>query len=166
MILTLIFIAILVISFVFIILTHVFDWDYESLYLFGSGAVLGLFGTLICGIWAIVVNTPTYAMTEEYELRETVKLYQNEKEILESFHLISDGNNKTEFTSDITLEVISTSQYYERVSNYNTKIFKFKTDTMGHKYRRKNPWLNWFESSAWDFVTEEYLENLTYTIGK
>ena len=37
---------------------------------------------------------------------------------------------------------------------------------MAHKNRRKDPWLSWFESKAWDVVTEEYLDNLSYTQGK
>lgn len=166
MIITLIFICIFIISLVLLIFAIVKCWDEDIYpYIFGTTCFIGLLGSLICGIWVIVVNVNSYVMAEEYRLKETVKLYQNEKDVLESFHLITE-DNKTEFTSDITLEVISTSQYYERVSNYNTKIFEFKTETMAHKYRRTNPWVNWFESPAWDFVTEEYLDNLTYTIGK
>lgn len=166
MILTIIFLTILVACIVLIVLGVKLDWDDEAAVactVVGTG--IGVIGSLICGIWCLVVNAPHYAKTERYAIQETVKLYENEKAILLSFHTLNEGNSTT-LTSDITLETISTNQYYQRVNDYNTKICKFKVDCMAHKNRRKDPWLSWFESSAWDVVTEEYLDNLSYTQGK
>lgn len=166
MILTIIFLTILVAAIVLIILGIKLDWD-EELFVAGTvvGSFIGLVGSLICGIWCLVVNAPHYANTERYNIQETVKLYENEKNILLSFHTLNEGNSTT-LTSDITLETISTNQYYQRVNEYNFKIKSFKVDCMAHKNRRKDPWLSWFESNAWDVVTEEYLDNLSYTQGK
>ena len=166
MILTIIFLTILVAAIVLIILGVKLDWDDEGAI---TGIVIcsgvGVIGSLICGIWCLVVNAPHYAKTERYAIQETVKLYENEKAILLSFHTLNEGNS-TQLTSDITLETISTNQYYQRVNDYNTKIKSFKVDCMAHKNRRDDPWLRWFESNAWDVVTEEYLDNLSYTQGK
>lgn len=166
MILTIIFLTILVAAIVLIILGVKLDWD-DELYVTGTivGSFIGLIGSLICGIWCLVVNAPHYANTERYAIQETVKLYENEKNILLSFHTLNEGTS-TQLTSDITLETISTNQYYQRVNDYNVKIKSFKVDCMAHKNRRKDPWLSWFESKAWDVVTEEYLDNLSYTQGK
>lgn len=141
------------------------DWDEDAVYVPGFLAVVGFIGALITGLWCITVNLPLAVENERYKLQETLKLYENEHQLLLSFHTVHEGTT-TEFTSDITLETISTNQYYMRVDNYNDKIFKFKTDTMSHKFRRANPWTSWFESAAWDKITEEMLENLTYTTGK
>ncbi len=165
MILTLLFVGLSIAFIVGFILSCIFDWDELVLGVICFPGAVVLLGAIICGIWTITVNIPSHAKTEEYKLKETVKLFQNQREIIESFHLVNEGT-KTEFTSDITFETVSTTQYYQKVEDYNTKIFDFKTDCVAHKNRRSNPWLNWFESAAWDVITEEYLENLTYTIGK
>ena len=165
MILTLLFVGLSVAFIVGLILACIFDWDELAFAGICFPGVAVLLGAIICGVWTIAVNVPSFAKTEEYKLKETVKLFQNQREIIESFHLVNEGN-KTEFTSDITLETVSTTQYYQKVEDYNTKIFDFKTNCIAHKNRRSNPWLSWFESAAWDVITEEYLENLTYTIGK
>lgn len=166
MILTLIFIALIVAAIVVgVILNHIDCDDELYIALDVTSFLVGLVGTLICGIWCIAVNAPHYANTERYSIQETVKLYENEKSILLSFHTIHEGTS-TELTSDITLETISTNQYYQRVNDYNTKIKDFKVTCMAHKNRRKDPWLSWFESSAWDIVTESYLDSLEYTQGK
>ena len=165
MILTLLLIGLTIAFIVGLIIAIRLDCDEEILaFICFPGAVV-LLGAIVCGIWSITINAPSFAKTEEYKLKETVKLFQNQREIIESFHLVNEGN-KTEFTSDITLETVSTTQYYQKVEDYNTKIFDFKTNCIAHKNRRSNPWLSWFESAAWDVITEEYLENLTYTIGK
>lgn len=124
--------------------------------------VLGLFPTILC----IVVNQDSFAKTEEYSIREKMKLYQNEKTVIESYHLITDNSAKTSFTSDITFETISTERYYEMVKEYNTQIYNMKTNIISHKNKRTNPWTNWFESAAWDNISEEEIDALTYTIGK
>ena len=166
MILTLIFIALLVASIVVgIILNHVDCDDEFYIGLDITSFFVGIIGSLVCGIWCIAVNAPHYANTERYKIQETVKLYENEKSILLSFHTIHEGTS-TELTSDLTLETISTNQYYQRVNDYNTKIKDFKVNCMAHKNRRKDPWLSWFESNAWDVVTESYLDSLSYTQGK
>lgn len=166
MILTIIFLTILVAAIVLIVVGVRQDWD-DELGIAGivTSTGIGVIGSLICGIWCLVVNAPHYANTERYKIQETVKLYENEKNILLSFHTLNEGNSTT-LTSDITLETISTNQYYQRVNDYNVKIKDFKVDCMAHKNRRKDPWLSWFESSGWDVVTEEYLDNLSYTQGK
>ena len=168
MILTIIFLTLLVAAIVAAIVSIKLELDMDdnpvpTLSL--AGGMIGLIGSLICGIWCICVNAPHYANTERYSIQETVKLYENEKAILLSFHTLNE-NNSTQLTSDITLETISTNQYYQRVNDYNLKIKDFKVNCMAHKNRRKDPWLSWFESSAWDVVTEEYLDNLSYTQGK
>ena len=168
MILTIIFLTILVAAIVGVIVSCKLELDMDdnpvpTLSLVGG--MIGVVGSLICGIWCLVINAPHYANTERYKIQETVKLYENEKAILLSFHTLNEGNSTT-LTSDITLETISTNQYYQRVNDYNTKICDFKVDCMAHKNRRKDPWLSWFESSAWDIVTESYLDSLEYTQGK
>lgn len=165
MILTLLLAGLSIAFIVGLIIALRFDCDDLTLAGICFPGSIALLGAIVCGIWTIKVNVPSFAKTEEYKLKETVKLFQNQREIIESFHLVNEGN-KTEFTSDITLETVSTTQYYQKVEDYNTKIFDFKTDCIAHKNRRSNPWLSWFESAAWDAITEEYLENLTYTIGK
>ena len=166
MILTFVFLALIVASIVLAILYTKRDWDDDLIVgLDITGFLTGVIGSLICGIWCICVNAPHYANTERYNIQETVKLYENEKNILLSFHTIHEGTS-TQLTSDITLETISTNQYYQRVNDYNTKIKDFKVNCMAHKNRRKDPWLSWFESNAWDIVTESYLDSLEYTQGK
>lgn len=126
-----------------------------------------IFGTglLISGIACLVVNNKYEVEVEKYALQEELKLYQNERRILESYHLVHEGE-KTTFTSDITLEVISTSEYYSKVSEYNEKIYKYKKDIKSHQLHKNNPWINWFISPAYRSVTDEELDALTYTIGK
>ena len=168
MILTIIFLSLLVAAIVGVIISCKLELDMEDNPVPTISVVAGIpgvIGSLICGIWCLVVNAPHYAKTEQYKIQETVKLYENEKAVLLSFHTLTEETS-TALTSDITLETISTNQYYKRVSEYNTKICNFKVDCMAHKNRRKDPWLSWFESSAWDVVTEEYLDSLEYTQGK
>ena len=166
MILVLIFIGVFVLNVILTIIAHITDWDEEMFAIPVGVGFFALLGCIVTGIWCIVVNTPHYAKTEEYAIQEKIKLYQNEKDILESFHLVTDDSGKTTFTSDITIEQISTVQYYERVEKYNKKIYDFKVSVYGHTYRRHDPWLNWFESAAWDTVNPEIVENLGYTTGK
>ena len=166
MIIVLIFIGLFVLFGALCIVGICREWDPDG----GLGgaiflALVGLVGSAITGIWCITVNLPLSVENERYKLQETLKLYENEHQILLSFHTVHEGTS-TEFTSDITLETISTTQYYARVDKYNNSLFKFKTDTMSHKFRRANPWTSWFESEAWDAITREMLDNLTYTTGK
>ena len=168
MILTLIFIGIFVIFTALTILIFVFDWGEPEIggSFTGVAAGLGLLGVLITGGMCLAVNQPAYAKSEEYRIKEKIKLYKNEKAVLESYHIITDDTGKTTFTSDITFETVSTSKYYEMVDKYNMKVYDFKTSCMTHKYNRDNPWLNWFESAAWNSISEEMLDELSYTIGK
>ena len=140
-------------------------WDEEAQAFFGFLALVGFVGVLVTGLWCASVNFPVSVENEKYELAEKFKLYENEKNILLSYHKLNEGS-ATELTSDITFETISTDAYYERVSSYNEKIYKFKIDVVDHKNRRANPCFNWFESAAWDTITYEMLDNLSYTIGK
>ena len=168
MILTLIFIGIFVIFLVLMILAIIFDIGDREVTgpIFGAIMGIGLIGTLITGGMCLAVNQPAYAKSEEYSLKEKIKLYKNEKAVLESYHVITDDTGKTTFTSDITFETVSTSKYYEMVDKYNTKVYDFKTSCMTHKYNRDNPWLCWFESAAWNSISEEMLDELSYTVGK
>lgn len=140
-------------------------WDEEAQAFFGSIALATFVGVLVTGMWCISVNFPVSVENEKYELAEKFKLYENEKNILLSYHKLNEGSS-TELTSDITFETISTDAYYERVSSYNEKIYKFKIDVVDHKNRRANPCFNWFESAAWDTITYEMLDSLSYTTGK
>lgn len=168
MILTLIFIGIFVIFLALMILAIIFDIGDSEITgpLFGVIMGIGFIGTLITGGMCLAVNQPAYAKSEEYRIKEKIKLYQNEKVVLESYHLLTEDNGKTTFTSDITFEKLETKDYYKKVENYNDKVYEFKTDCMNHKYNMDNPWLNWFESAAWNSVSEEMLDELSYTVGK
>lgn len=127
--------------------------------------IVGVIGLLAVVPMVITVNNPTYVANELYSLKEKVKLYENEKTILLSYHVIND-KNQTALTSDITLETISTDAYWAKITEYNEKIYDFKVDCIEHKNNRRNFWIGLFESAAWDSISEEYLESLTYTIGK
>lgn len=123
------------------------------------------FVALICGIICITHNNQAYINSEIYDYQERIKLYRNEKNILESYHLITEGG-KTTFTSDITIEKLSTADYYAKVENYNTKIYSFKVNIKTQQYNYHNSWTSWFISPACFSVSDEVLESLTYTIGK
>ena len=164
MIIVLIFIGLIVLSFTLVCLGLERDWDEEWCTFFAGALCVGLIGCITTGLWCIIVNTPLYVKNETYELQEKFKLYENEKDLLLSFHPLNE--NSTTMTSDKTFEIISTNDYYVRVTNYNEKIYSFKTRIVGHKNRRSSPWTSWFESSAWDTITTEMLENLTYITGK
>ena len=140
-------------------------WDEEINVFFSFVVCIGFTAALVTGLWCIAVNFPVNVANEKYTLAEKFKLLDNKKEILLSFHKLSDGTS-TELTSDITFETISTNDYYERVSLYNEEIYKFKVDVVGHKNRRASPIFNWFESAAWDTITYEMLDSLSYTTGK
>ena len=117
------------------------------------------------GIACIAINEPSNVKAKEYALAEKINLYNYDKQILESYHLVNDGD-KTSFTSDITLEVVSTAKYYEMVRDYNTKIYNFKCEVKGKQYKRDNPWISWFTSKAYQSVSDEMLTQLEYTPGK
>ncbi len=137
--------------------------DCDEAGMVGTG-VFG-FALLVAGVWCLIANNKYMTESTNYEIHEQIKLYQNERRILESYHLINDGNKST-FTSDITLEVISTADYYSKINEYNDKIFDFKVDINNYKLCRKNKWINWFMSPAYESIPIEELDALTYTIGK
>ena len=166
MIIILIAIALFVLPLIFAVVGIFRRWEEELLCACGGCSLFFLLLGLVPGIWCMVVNQESFAKTEEYSIQERIKLYQNEKIVLESYHLINDNNTKTSFTSDITFETISTEHYYEMIKNYNSKVYDLKTNIMCHKNKRTNPWVNWFESAAWDHISEEELNALTYTVGK
>lgn len=130
-------------------------------------AITGIiaFGTIIAGGVCIGINQPSHIYSKEYELKEAINLYDYDKQILESYHLVSDGEKDT-FTSDITFEVVSTEKYYSMVREYNNKIFQFKCEVKSHQYNRDNPWISWFVNSAYKSITDEMLSQLEYTPGK
>ena len=130
----------------------------------GGTAVLGL---VLCGILCLMANNPAYIKSEEYKLSEKVKLFQNNKTLLESYHLVTDDNGKTVFTSDFTIEMLSTAEYYQAVENYNTEIYEFKTKIKTEQFDRLyNPWINWMVCPACFSVSDETLDSLAYSIGK
>lgn len=126
---------------------------------------LPLLPLVICSIICIFANSPTNVETKKYALQERVALFENRKAIIDSYHPIVD-ETKTEFTSDITLETISTSSYYKLVEEYNKEVFLFKTDIVKHQIHRDNPWTSWFWSPAYSSITEETLSSIIYTTGK
>lgn len=121
--------------------------------------------TFICGAVCIGANQPTIVAQTEYGLNQKIELYQIDKQILETYHIIS-ASNKTVFTSDITFEVLSTQDYYAKVKEYNDKIFKFKCEIKGNQLAKENPWVNWFISNAYMSISDENLNCLEYSIGK
>lgn len=129
------------------------------------GTIFFGFLLLVAGVWCLIANNKYMIESTNYEIHEQIKLYQNERRILESYHLVNDGNKST-FTSDITLEVISTADYYSKINEYNNKIFNFKININNYKLCRKNKWINWFMSPAYESISVEELDALTYTIGK
>lgn len=167
MIIMIILFVLLGISVVFLILWPIL-WGYVDddgfIALAVITGVLAVF-TLIPGGVCIGVNQSSSIMSTEYKLAETINLYQYEKQILESYHLVTDGD-KTNFTSDITFEVVSTDKYYSMVREYNNKIFDFKCDVKSHQYNRDNPWISWFVSEGYKSVSDEMLAQLEYTPGK
>lgn len=164
MIIVLIFIGLIVLSFILLCIGVNVGWDDEWNTFICGIFCFSIVGCITAGLWCIVVNTPLYVKNETYELQEKFKLYENEKDLLLSFHPLNE--NSTTMTSDKTLEIISTNDYYVRVTEYNKKIYDFKVNVVGHKNRRNSPWTSWFESSAWDVITTEMLDSLTYTTGK
>ena len=170
MIITIIFAVITLIGAVFIILGAIGVYptrsgDETSL---GTGigiSSISLFGLIFCGIIIAIANNTAYIKTKEYEYSEQIKLFKNNKTLLESYNLVTDGN-KTEFTSDITFEKLSTEAYYDKVEEYNKEVYDFKIGIKEYQYNRHNPWINWFTCPAAYSVTDETLDSLTYTIGK
>ena len=168
MIIMIIFIALFVLAITGLILwVTVFDGYTDDEFsivcwvvmIFGGLAMIG------CGIACIAINEPSNVKAKEYELAEKINLYDYDKQILESYHLVNDGD-KTSFTSDITLEVVSTARYYEMVRDYNTKVYDFKCKVKSKQYKRDNPWISWFNSKAYQSVSDEMLAQLEYTPGK
>ena len=167
MIIMIILFVLLGISVVCLILWPIF-WGYvDDEGFIGLAVVTGIlaFGTLIPGGVCIGINQPASIMSTEYKLAETINLYQYDKQILESYHLVADGD-KTNFTSDITFEVVSTEKYYTMVRDYNKKVFDFKCDVKSHQYNRSNPWISWFVNEGYKSVSDEMLAQLEYTPGK
>ena len=116
MILTLIFIGVFIVFLALMILAIIFDiGDCEVTGpIFGTIMGIGLIGTLITGGMCLAVNQPAYAKSEEYRIKEKIKLYKNEKAVLESYHVITDDTGKTTFTSDIRL--LTTSDTANKIS--------------------------------------------------
>lgn len=131
-----------------------------------AGGVLLGFGGIACialAIVTIVVNACPEVQLNEWE--ENVVYLQNEKAKLESFKLVTDGT-KTEFTSDITFETVSTNKYYEMVNDYNKEVRSFKVEMKNGKALRKNPWVNCLSWKAYEMFDLTLLDNLEYSIGK
>ena len=120
---------------------------------------------LLCGITCIANSQPSNIATCEYTLAEKIKLYENEKHVIESYHPGTDGA-RTTFTSDITFEAISTADYYAMVREYNKTIFDFKVEVVDAQRSLSNPWVNWFVNPGYASVTAEDLESLEYTVGR
>lgn len=159
MIIAIAFLMISIIGFIVFIIKR-FDLEIPA----GLSAIF--FGiTLILGITQMVANFPSSVATLEYQLKEKVNLFQFDKQILESYHLVNEGD-KSSFTSDITFEVISTSKYYEMIRDYNDEVFDFKCGITRYKNNRNNPWISWFVNPAYLSITDDMLNELTYSIGK
>ena len=169
MILELIFIGVFVILITLgILLVKVWNYygdDAGPMACWVIGPISG-FIALICGIVCIIHSTPYYAQSVGYAYQEKVNKLKNEKDVLESYHLLTEDNGKTTFTSDITFEKLETKDYYKKVENYNDKVYKFKVEIKTWQFNYKNPWINWFISPACFSVSDETLESLTYTTGK
>ncbi len=169
MIITIILLSIVVLSAVgftlYMTLGDYPDWDdYLALFFLTTCGVAAFFSLIIGGI-QIGVNHPSSIKSKEYALKEQVQLYKNEKLVLESYRLITEGE-KMVFTSDITFETVSTEAYYEKIKNYNDDIYRFKTSVKSSQYNRDNAWISWFCSPAYASISDEMLSELVYTIGK
>lgn len=143
-------------------------WGYtDDECFFGLAVTTGILAlaTLIPGGVCIGINQSASVMSTEYELAETINLYRYDKQILESYHLVTNGD-KANFTSDITFEVVSTEKYYAMVRDYNKNVFDFKCDVKSQQYNRDNPWISWFVSKGYKSVSDEMLAQLEYTPGK
>lgn len=125
----------------------------------------GVLPVAVCSFLCIFANSRALVQSKEYELQEKIKLFENDKRIIESYRPIAEQNSD-KLTSDITFEVISTSEYYKKVSEYNTNVYDFKVDVKAHQFRRQNAWIGWFYNRGWLSVNDETLNNLTYTVGK
>ena len=169
MIIEIIFISLFVILIALgIVLVNVFDHygdDAGPLACWVGGAISG-FIAFVCGIICIVHSNPAYAQSVGYAYQEKVNKLKNEKAVLESYHLLTEDNGKTTFTSDITFEKLETKDYYKKVENYNDKVYDFKVELKTWQFNYTNPWINWFISPACFSVSDETLESLTYTTGK
>lgn len=120
---------------------------------------------LALSIMSIIVHSPTFVLKTQYEITETISLLQSKKTILESYHLVVEGDN-TVFTSNITLEVVSTAEYYQMVNDYNKEAYDFKVDIKEKQLYAKDVWVNWLCCPACLSVSDETLNSLTYTTGK
>ena len=169
MLLFIIFSIFLLVGLVFLILGckekfHTSEGDETSMFI--GGILIGINGLFlcVCGIIAIIANACPQIQLNEWE--EKIVFLQNDKEKLESYHLVTDDNGKTTFTSDITLETISTNKYYEMVDNYNKEVKDFKIDMRNGKVLRKNIWINCFTWAAYESFDLTLLDSLEYTTGK
>lgn len=128
--------------------------------------ILAIGASVICGGICIGVNQPSAIASTGYALNERVNLFRAEKETLESFRPVTDGSGKTGFTSDITFETLSTEAYYEKVNDYNKKVYKFKCEVKGNQFAKDNPWVSWFVSAGYKAVSDWALDQLEYTPGR
>jgi ABC-type transport system involved in multi-copper enzyme maturation permease subunit len=134
----------------------------------GAGCGISLvfgFSLICCLIIIAVANNTSYIKSNEYKYSEKIKLFKNNKTLLESYKLVTD-DSKVEFTSNITFEKLSTEDYYNKVAEYNKEVYDFKVSIKEHQYNRNNLWINWLVCPAAYSVTDETLDSLTYTIGK
>ena len=95
-----------------------------------------------------------------------MNLFRVEKETLESYRPVTDAAGKVGFTSDITFESLSTEAYYEKVHDYNNRVYEFKCEVKVKQFASDNPWVSWFVSAGYKAVSDEALGQLEYTPGR
>ncbi len=165
LILIIIFVILIPLGIILVKVFNCYGDDAGPLACWICGSISGFFA-LICGIICIIHSNPAYAQSVGYAYQEKVNKLKNEKDVLESYHLLTEDNGKTTFTSDITFEKLETKDYYAKVEKYNDRVYKFKVELKTWQFNYKNPWINWFISPACFSVSDETLESLTYTTGK
>lgn len=141
------------------------SWYETQIAFCGACGALFTLALIVCSVFCLVNNNSANVETAKYDLSQKVELLKNERYIIDSFHAINDGKSTT-FTSDITLEVITTADYYKMVNEYNLKVYDFKTSINTQKVYRKNVWFSWFVNPACLSISDETLNNLSFTIGR
>ena len=121
---------------------------------------------LILFIFCLVINSATKIETKFQSLHDEIVIYQDEKEILDSYYIIIemvDGERTVFFKSDVTNEVMSLQDFYDITDTYNDKVYKYIFEIKSQKSKRENPWINWFVSPAYDYISNDELTRLIFT---
>ena len=130
----------------------------------GGFVVFGI-AFAICGTVSLCVNVCPEAKIIEWETH--VEYLQNEKEVLENVKpVINSDGEVTGLTSDVYLHFDNPAEYYNAINEHNKAVEKFIVDIKQGANFRKNIWIGWFWSSAYEMFDQSKLDNLTYSKGK